>query len=109
MHKFMPIMPEGVALSTDFYEPFSEALERAGEGILDEEKKIFETAGVPVETRLVMDQSPEEYAIETVKREAIDVVVVGSKGHHSKMKEVLLGSVSTRILNGSDCDVIVIR
>ena len=82
--------------------------EKLGRHIMEETKQIFEEAGVPIKTRLIDNIKPEEYAIERVKEENFDLIVLGSRGHHSKLKMVL-GTVATHVVNNAECDVLIIR
>jgi nucleotide-binding universal stress UspA family protein len=62
-----------------------------------------------VETRLIEDLSPSEYITKIVNEENFDLVVIGSKGHHSKIKEIFLGTVSSHVLKNASCDVLIVR
>ena len=69
--------------------------------VLSKTKKIFDEAGVAekVSTRLVKDESPVDYAVRAVKEEEFDLVVLGARGQHSKLREVFLGSVCEEMMN----------
>ena len=90
------------------YRMIRDDYEKLGKHILEETKQIFEEAGVPIETRLIDDIKPEKYAIERAKDENFDLIVLGSKGHHSKLSMVL-GTVATHVVNNAECDVLIIR
>ena len=72
------------------------------------DEDIFKKAGVPIETRLINDIKPEKYAIEKAKEENFDLIVLGSRGHHSKLSMVL-GTVANLVVNNAVCDVLIIR
>jgi len=91
------------------YIQLREEFKKFGEKVLDKTKKLFDDAGIPVETRLIIDVSPEDYAQEVVKKENFDLVIVGCKGHHSKLRKVILGTVAEKIMNNVDCDVILVH
>jgi len=38
-----------------------------------------------------------------------DLVVLGSKGHHSQLKEILLGTVSTNVVKSAPCDILIVK
>lgn len=44
-----------------------------------------------------------------VKEESIDLVIIGTKGTHSLLEEVLIGSVAEKVVRHIPCDVLVIR
>ncbi len=117
-HQMIPkIIPLGYPFGgANFYTvPYSdyESIRREhikkGENILKEAKEFFEKAELSVETRLIEEYHPDEYIKEVVEKENFDLVILGCKGHHSKLKQVFLGTVATKVLNDTPCDVMVIR
>ena len=80
----------------------------AGRTLLEETKKIFEKEGISIETRLIEEIKPEDYAEEVVQKENFDLVIIGEKEHHSRL-ESLFGSVPTHIVNEVDSDVLVLH
>ena len=44
-----------------------------------------------------------------MKEEGFDLVVIGTKGIHSKLRQILLGSVAQRVVKNAPCDVLVVR
>ncbi|HME54602.1 MAG TPA: universal stress protein [Candidatus Lokiarchaeia archaeon] len=93
----------------DVYTSLLAEVESAGTVILNETKEAFEAEGVPIETRLITDETPEQYISDAIDSEGFDLVVLGCRGHHSKVKEIFLGTVPTRVLHSSKCDVLVVR
>ena len=69
----------------------------------------FTKEGLAVETRLIEDDAPEVYIRRIVEEENFDLVVLGSKGHHSKLKEILLGTVSKNVVRSAPCDVLIVK
>ncbi|MFX1283727.1 MAG: universal stress protein [Promethearchaeota archaeon] len=94
--------------SIESYDTVRSDYEKLGKQIIKETKLIFKKASVPIEARLIYDIKPEKYAIERVKDEIFDLIVLGSKGHHSKF-DLVLGTVATYIVNNAECDVLIIR
>ncbi|MHA1885926.1 MAG: universal stress protein [Promethearchaeota archaeon] len=84
-------------------------IEKIGVDILNEKKAIFEEVQVPVKTKLVIKEYPEDYIERIVKKKKYDLIVVGIKGIHSKLSQVLLGSVAERVLKRTSCDVLIIH
>ncbi len=80
-----------------------------GKKVLNNAKEQFAKENVSVETRLISDEEPVDYIKKIVKKEKFDLVLVGCKGHHSKLKTTLVGSVPEKTLNKADCDVLVVR
>ena len=81
----------------------------AGKKVLEETKKMFAQGTGKVETRLIEDEDPEDYIKRITDEEDFDLVVLGCKGEHSKLKNVFMGSVATKALNEAACDVLIVR
>ncbi|MBD3341691.1 MAG: hypothetical protein GF353_21480, partial [Candidatus Lokiarchaeota archaeon] len=79
-----------------------------GEKILARAEQIFGEKNIPIETRLIEGLDPEDYIIQTVEKEAFDLVALGCKGH-SKLEEIFIGSVALEVLNKAPCDVLIVR
>jgi nucleotide-binding universal stress UspA family protein len=88
-----------------------ELLRENGNRYLTDTLQIFIDAGMGslVSTQLVEDLDPVEFAKEFVIKENIDLVVIGARGQHSKLREVFFGSVCERMVNQVRCDVLVIK
>lgn len=108
-HKLPKSLYPDAILPVEIYRNIEEVSKKAGEILLENTKKIFDKSQFPAETRLIEDDSPEEYISLIVEKENFDLVVLGSKGHHSKIKEVLLGTVSIKVVKNAPCDVLVVK
>lgn len=80
-----------------------------GERILETFKKLFEDNNATIETRLVFDIAPEEYIKKAIEEEHFDLVVLGSKGHHSKLTRAFLGTVPDKVINNDLSDTLIIK
>ena len=80
-----------------------------GKEVLEETEKMFAGGIGTVETRLIEDEDPEDYIKRITREENFDLVVLGCKGEHSKLKNIFLGSVATKALNDAACDVLIVR
>lgn len=96
-------------IPTEAYNEIREAYIQRGETILKQTKEIFEKEDLPLATRLIKDENPAKYIERIVKEEGFDVVALGCKGQHSKVEELLLGTVSEKVLNKAPCDVLIVR
>jgi nucleotide-binding universal stress UspA family protein len=76
-----------------------EALERVRQALTEK--------GIRVDSRLA-EGRPEQAIVETAARENADLIVMGSHGR-SGLDKILMGSVSERVLNQTDCPVLVTR
>lgn len=80
-----------------------------GKNILGKIKDIFEREGGQLETRLINHTTPKHYIEKTVISEEFDLVILGCKGEHSKVGELVLGSVAHDAVNHARCDVLIVR
>ena len=82
-------------------------LRKSGEKILAEGRKIAYSQGVPFETQL-----KEGHIVEGIVKAArdgnFDLIVMGARGL-SKLKEILLGSVSHGVTLHAPCPVLIIK
>ncbi len=87
--------------------PMDVMIRRSAEGIL---KRTLSALGLPDErvTFEVQVGEPAEEIVDLARLEGFDMIVVGSRGL-SPVKELLLGSVSNRVLHTSPCPVLVVR
>jgi nucleotide-binding universal stress UspA family protein len=112
IHKFSdfaPIMTQDVYPGAKIIYELREYRVKEAQELLDAVKYIFETADVPVETRLKYDIGPQFYIEEQVKNEGFDLVLLGCAGEHSKLKRTLLGTVPEYVLNNASCDVLIVK
>jgi len=80
-----------------------------GKEILKKVEELFKKANLSAETRLILDIHPAEYIKKVVEKEGFNLVVLGSKGKHKKLKRALLGSIPSKVTNNVLCDVLVVR
>lgn len=99
---------QAYAIPTVDYDEIRKKYEKAGEKILAETKKMFDDAGLPVKTRLIKYEKPEDYIINILEKEYFDLVALGSKGH-SILERIFVGSVAQEVLNNAYCDLLVVR
>lgn len=79
-----------------------------GQQILDREKIVFKQAALPVDTIIELFDDPGEMIIKIAKEQNFDLIVMGSRGL-SVMKELIIGSVSSKVLHHAGCPVIIYR
>ncbi|MBD3353605.1 MAG: hypothetical protein GF364_19130 [Candidatus Lokiarchaeota archaeon] len=99
----------GYAIPEADYVEIQKQYERSGKEVLKKVLKELKEFDVDVEAKLVLDIDPEDYAIKMAEEEGVDLVIVGTKGHHSKLKDLIMGSVAREILNKVPCDVLIVR
>jgi nucleotide-binding universal stress UspA family protein len=57
---------------------------------------------------LIRQGNPAEEILETARKMKADVIVTGSHGRHGAQK-FLLGSVSSKVVDHAECDVLVVK
>ncbi len=87
--------------------------EDAGKAVIAHAKKVLEDLNlgseVNVTYQLELEFSPEDFAVDYAKKNKIDLVIVGCKGHHGRLRRALLGTVASKIVNEVPCQVLVVR
>ena len=86
---------------------YVQAMREFGSIILDEGEKIVKAEGVQVETLLKEGPSVENI-LETGSKGNFNLVVMGSRGL-SKLKGILMGSVSDGVTKNAPCPVLVLK
>ncbi|MFX1278740.1 MAG: universal stress protein [Promethearchaeota archaeon] len=104
-------IPDGVLIqdNSEILRLDDEEIEEIGENILNGTKAFFDEVQVPVKTRLIIKEDPEHYIERIVKKKKFDLVVMGYSGLHSKLRELVIGSVAKYVVANVPCDVLVIR
>lgn len=91
------------------YDKLEQEYREHGEKILNRVREKFNKANIPIETRLIEDEKPEDYISKVVDEEEFDLVALGCKGEHSKLEEIVLGTVAHDVLNNVDSDLLIVR
>lgn len=94
-------------LAPEVFSQLVEAARKAGVGILADGKKRVEAEGVQVETSLREGHVVEEI-LKTAEEGEFGLIVVGGRGL-SRIKEMLLGSVSHGVTRRASCPVLVVK
>lgn len=75
--------------------------------ILDRCKQIAEKGGVKIET-VIAEGDAASNITGYAQKEGFDTIVIGSRGH-GKFKEMVLGSVSNKVLHHSKASVLLVK
>ncbi|NMC04430.1 MAG: universal stress protein [Candidatus Lokiarchaeota archaeon] len=105
----VPMGQEPLALDRDAEERLFQSQKEIGTRLLAEAKKRVEAAGLKCETLLVENKGPVEAARELVEKRGIDLVIVGARGVHNAVERLLLGSVSSGIVNSACTNIMIMR
>lgn len=82
-------------------------LRKAGQNILAEGKRMAYNEGVVVETQL-KEGHIVEGIVDIAKKGNFDLIVMGARGL-SKLKELILGSVSHGVILHAPCPVLIVK
>jgi nucleotide-binding universal stress UspA family protein len=82
-------------------------IRKSGELILSKGKKIVKAEGLQVETFLKEGHIVEEI-LKMAREGNFDLIVIGAKGI-SRLKEILLGSVSHGVTTHAPCPVLIVK
>lgn len=86
---------------------FLEAYKKENQDILSKCSEIATQKGLTIKT-LLLQGNPASVILDYSKQEKFDLLIMGSRGM-GKFKELILGSVSSKIVHHSTCAVLLIR
>lgn len=75
--------------------------------ILDKCKALAEKSGAKIET-VMAEGDPAATIIGYIEQGGFDTIVIGSRGH-GKLKEMVLGSVSSKVLHHAKAAVMIVK
>jgi nucleotide-binding universal stress UspA family protein len=105
IHVYSEVWPNGT-LATSI-EQCIEAARKAGADILADGKKKARAERVQVET-LLKEGHPVEEILQTAKKGDFDLIVIGARGI-SRIRGILIGSVSDGVTRHAPCPVLVVK
>lgn len=88
--------------------PASVYLEKVGLKIIHQSEKECKATGCENVHTVVLRGDPADTIIEYAKEEAVDVIILGSRGFRG-IKGKLLGSVSRKVSHAADCTCIIVK
>jgi nucleotide-binding universal stress UspA family protein len=77
------------------------------QSILNKSRDIGNNNGVKVETELMKGDAAANI-IDYSRKENFDTIIMGRRGM-GKLRELVLGSTSTKVLSHSDCTVVIVK
>ncbi len=95
------------AMNLQGYDEFRTGMLEAGWQLLDQTAKLV-PSGVPTVRRVCEFGHPGQVVLDAVKDAAAELVVVGSRGR-GRMAELMLGSVSHRVLLHAPCSTLIVK
>lgn len=103
----LPILPDAYIAATT-YDDMLQAHRRQAERDMQRVVKRAQTAGVKATGTVVDVGVAPEQIVRFAKRQAADVIVMGTHGHGALARAVL-GSVAERVLARAHCPVLTVR
>jgi nucleotide-binding universal stress UspA family protein len=100
-----PVMAQ--AMNLQGYDDFRKGMLDAGQQLMDQTAKLV-PSGVASVKRVSTMGRPAQVVLDAVKEAAADLVVVGSRGR-GRMAELMLGSVSHRVLLHAPCSTLIVK
>jgi nucleotide-binding universal stress UspA family protein len=104
-----PMGQDQPSIDHDSEERLFQSQKDIGTRLLAEAKKRVEAAGLKCETLLVENKGAVEATRELVENRGIDLVIVGARGVHNAIERVLLGSVTSGIVNSVCTNIMIMR
>jgi nucleotide-binding universal stress UspA family protein len=88
--------------------PSKAYLETVGKRIISDARKALAEHGVTdIETTLLVGDAPEEI-IKFAKKNRVDLIILGNQGL-GKVKEFLIGSVTSKVVRSAHCTCITVK
>lgn len=84
-----------------------EQIEEVGQVTLEATLEGIDVGNVPLRKKVVQGY-PATMILEEIEKEAIDLVVIGSRGY-GPIAGSVLGSVSQRVLQRAECPVLIVK
>ena len=81
---------------------------KAGRKIIRNAEELFREEGIEVDARLVTYEDPAETALQLVKEEGYDLVVIGNRAKN-QAERFSLGSVAEKVARHAECPVLIAK
>jgi nucleotide-binding universal stress UspA family protein len=108
-HEFMhPELKAQYRLPNSIIHRIDDAYIQTGKKIIRMAEELFEEAGVPVESNLVIHEDPAEFLLELVKGKDFSLVIIGNRAE-TQSERYSLGSVTEKIARHAECPVLIVK
>jgi nucleotide-binding universal stress UspA family protein len=101
----LPIEP---VEESDYFGVMYQASEKIGQRVADDGAKAARKAGATKVKSVARDGDPAETILGIAKDEKADLVVLGSRGF-SRLKGLLMGSVSRKVADHAGCTCVIVK
>lgn len=103
----MEELPVSYIVSEKLLREIVDAYKRENQLTLSKCSEIATKKGLTIKTKLLQGD-PSSTILDFCEKEKYDIIIMGSRGM-GKFKEIVLGSVSSKVLHHSSCPVLIIR
>ena len=103
----MEELPVSYVVSEKLLREIVDAYKRENQLTLSKCSEIATKKGLTIKTKLLQG-NPGSTILDFCEKEKYDIIIMGSRGM-GKFKELVLGSVSSKVLHHSSCPVLIIR
>ena len=100
-------IPVSYVVSEKLLREIVDAYKRENQLILSNCSEIATKKGLVINTK-ILQGNPGSTILDYCEKEKYDIIIMGSRGM-GKFKELVLGSVSNKVLHHSSCPVMIIR
>lgn len=102
------LLPMEATLDKNWLESIEKQQKIHASKAINKAKMLLENAQIPTQNEVILTGNPAQKIIEFVEKEKIDLVVMGARTK-TDLSKLLLGSVSKRVLENVNSDVLVIN
>lgn len=103
----MEELPVSYVVSEKLLREIADAYKNENQLTLSKCSEIATKKGLTIKTKLLQG-NPGSTILDFCEKEKYDIIIMGSRGM-GKFKELVLGSVSSKVLHHSSCPVLIIR
>jgi nucleotide-binding universal stress UspA family protein len=113
-HHYEPLTVPGQPGPTAIYRGnIDEYYKQVGRDVIEHARQVIESldfaSELTVDYHLELEISPEEFAVGFANDYNMDLIVIGCRGHHGRIRAALLGTVATKIINEATVQVLIVR
>lgn len=102
------LLPMEATLDKNWLESIEKQQKIHASKAINKAKMLMENEGVSVQNEVILTGHPAQMIIGFAEKEKIDLIVMGARTK-TDLSKLLLGSVSKRVLENVNCDVLVIN
>lgn len=102
------LLPMEATLDKNWFDAIEKQQKIHATKAINKAKMILENARIPVQSEIILTGNPAQKIIEYCDKEKIDLVIMGARTK-TDLSKLLLGSVSKRVLENVEADVLIVN